>query len=112
MADIIVFKDTKHLLANYQKDVPNNMSAIVAANSTRKIFYCRAHFEKSKDWQAYRLEAMKTNSDNFRQSSIQGGYERIKAKGSKWLYMSHPMKEETFFAPKVIRDLKEFKESL
>jgi len=112
-------KDTKQLLANY-KDVPNNMiEAIVNANSTRKDFISDSiikmlnnslinpHTSKKRVG-IYRL-VMKTGSDNFRSSAIQGIMKRLKAKGITIVIYEPVLEDDEFFNSKVIKDLEEFK---
>ncbi len=102
-------KDTKQLLANY-KDVPSNIiEAIVNANSTRKDFIADSIIDKNpKVVGIYRL-VMKSGSDNFRSSAIQGIMKRIKAKGIEVVVYEPALSDSEFFRSKVIKDLDEFK---
>lgn len=104
-------KDTKQLRANYD-DVPNNIiSAIVDANKTRKDHIAEQIIARNpKVVGIYRL-TMKTDSDNFRASSIQGIMKRVKAKGIEVIVYEPALKEENFFNSRVIKDINEFKES-
>lgn len=103
-------KDTKQLLANYA-GVPNNIiSAIVEANRTRKDFIAEQILSLNPNVVGiYRL-TMKLNSDNFRQSSIQGIMKRIIVKGVKVVIYEPTMKEDNFFGSRVVKDLEEFKQ--
>lgn len=102
-------KDTKQLLANYSEVPQNLIKAIVEANTTRKDFIAESILRrKPKVVGVYRL-TMKTNSDNFRDSSVQGIMKRIKAKGVEVVIYEPALDAEEFFNSKVIRDLETFK---
>ncbi|WP_323590236.1 nucleotide sugar dehydrogenase [Aliarcobacter butzleri] len=102
-------KDTKQLLANYSEVPSNLIEAIVKSNSTRKDFIADSIVRKNpKVVGIYRL-VMKTGSDNFRSSAIQGIMKRIKAKGIEVIVYEPVLNEDTFFNSRVIKDLEEFK---
>jgi len=102
-------KDTKQLLANYNKVPSNIIEAIVKANSTRKDFMVECILAKNPQTVGiYRL-TMKSGSDNFRSSAIQGIMKRIKAKGVEVVIYEPAMSDDEFFGSKVIKDLEEFK---
>ncbi|MCT7610723.1 nucleotide sugar dehydrogenase [Aliarcobacter butzleri] len=102
-------KDTKQLLANYSEVPSNLIEAIVKSNSTRKDFIADSIVRKNpKIVGIYRL-VMKTGSDNFRSSAIQGIMKRIKAKGIEVVVYEPVLNKDTFFNSRVIKDLSEFK---
>src|SRR5699024_3287858 len=102
-------KDTKQLLANYN-DVPQNLiSAVVDANTTRKDFVAADILRRNPQTVGIFRLTMKTGSDNFRSSSIQGIMSRIKAKGIPVIVYEPNLEEEHFYNSEVIRDLDDFK---
>lgn len=102
-------KDTKQLLANYDQVPQDLIGAIVSANKTRKDFVARRILERDpKVVGIYRL-TMKTNSDNFRQSAIQGVMKRLRAAGVEPVIYEPTLKEDVFFGNRVIKDLDAFK---
>ena len=102
-------KDTKQLRANYQ-DIPNSLiSAIVDANTIRKDFIADSIIKKNPKIVGIHRLIMKSGSDNFRSSSIQGIMKRIKAKGIKVVIYEPVIEEDNFFHSEVIKDLNEFK---
>ena len=102
-------KDTKQLRANYENVPSNIIGAIVESNSTRKDFIADSIIAKSPSVVGIFRLTMKSGSDNFRSSSIQGIMKRIKAKGIEIVIYEPCMDEDEFFHSKVIKDLKEFK---
>jgi len=102
-------KDTKQLLANYQ-DVPQNLiAAVVAANTTRKDFVAADILRREPSVVGVHRLIMKSGSDNFRASSIQGVMKRVRAKGVEIILYEPALEDDEFFGSEVVRDLEEFK---
>lgn len=103
-------KDTKQLLANYQNVPQNLVHAIVEANTTRKDFIAASILKRNPRIVGIHRLVMKSGSDNFRSSSIQGIMKRIKAKGVEVIVYEPALNESTFFHSKVVNDLVQFKQ--
>ena len=103
-------KDTKQLLANYEKIPQNLIEAIVLSNATRKDFIASEILQKNPQIVGFYRLVMKEGSDNFRSSAIQGVMRRIKAKDVKVVIYEPELNEEEFFGSKVIKDIDQFKQ--
>jgi UDPglucose 6-dehydrogenase len=103
-------KDTKQLLANYQNVPQNLINAIVASNTTRKDFVAESILKRNPKVVGIHRLVMKSGSDNFRSSSIQGIMKRIKAKGIEVIVYEPALKESEFFRSRVVNDLAQFKQ--